>query len=95
MFVGIMELHLVLFEDASLKDKRSVVKRLAHRMRNTFNVAVSEVDDQDARDRAVLGVVAVSSAQTYVHGMLQKVEDFVERQALAEIIDAPKLVENY
>lgn len=95
MFVGIMELHLVLFEDASLKDKRSVVKRLAHRMRNTFNVAVSEVDDQDARDRAVLGVVAVSSAQPYVHGMLEKVEDFVERQALAEIVDAPKIVENY
>lgn len=95
MFVGIMELHLVLFEDASLKDKRSVVKRLAHRLRNTFNVAVSEVDDQDARDRAVLGVVAVSSAQPYVHGMLEKVEDFVERQALAEIIDAPKLVERY
>lgn len=95
MFVGIMELHLVLFEDASLKDKRSVVKRLAHRLRNTFNVAVSEVDDQDARDRAVLGVVAVSSAQPYVHGMLEKVEDFVERQALAEVIDAPKLVERY
>lgn len=95
MFVGIMELHLVLFEDASLKDKRSVVKRLAHRIRNTFNVAVSEVDDQDARDRAVLGVVAVSSAQPYVHGMLEKVEDFVERQALAEIVDAPKIVENY
>lgn len=95
MFVGIMELHLVLFEHESLKDKRSVVKRVAHRCRNTFNVAVAEVDDQDARDRAVLGVVAVSGSQQYVRGLLDKIEEFVERLALAEIIDSPKIIERY
>lgn len=95
MFVGIMELHLVLFDDASIKDKRSVVKRVAHRCRNTFNVSVAETDDQDCLDRATLAVVAVSSSHAYVQGMLEKIEDFVERLAIAEVLDAPKLVEHY
>jgi uncharacterized protein YlxP (DUF503 family) len=95
MFVGIMELHFVITDNESLKDKRSVVKKVAHRCRNTFNVAVAEVDDQDCRDRAVLGVVAVSSSRNYAQGMLEKVEDFVERLAVAELLDAPKLVESY
>lgn len=95
MFVGIMELHLVITDNDSLKDKRSVVKKVAARCRNTFNVAVAEVEDQDARDRATLGVVAVSSSRNYVQGMLEKVEDFVERLAVAELLDAPKVVENY
>lgn len=93
MFVGVMELHFALVDNDSLKDKRSVVKRVMYRCRNTFNVSVAEVEDQDSSDRAVLGVVAVGSDRRYVEGMLAKVEGFVERLALAELLDAPKTVE--
>lgn len=95
MFVGVMELHLALVDNGSLKEKRSVVKRVSHRCRNTFNVAVAEVEDQDFTDRAVLGIVAVGSDQRYVRGTLDKVEQFIERLALAELLDAPKTVESY
>ena len=90
-----MEMHFALVDNDSLKDKRSVVKRIVHRCRNTFNVSVAEVDDQDSSDRAVLGVVAVGSDRRYVEGMLDKVEGFVERLALCELLEAPKLVEVY
>lgn len=93
MFVGVMELHLALVDNQSLKDKRSVVKRLSHRCRNTFNVAVGEVDEHDAKDRAVLGVVAVNADRRYLEGQLQRVEDFVERQGLAETLDASRTIE--
>lgn len=95
MYVGVMELHFALVDNDSLKDKRSVVKRVAHRCRNTFNVSVAEVEDHDSSDRATLGVVAVGSDRRYVMGMLDKVEDFVERMALAELLEAPKIVEVY
>ena len=95
MYVGVMELHFALVDNDSLKDKRSVVKRVVHRCRNTFNVAVAEVEDHDSSDRAVLGVVAVGADRPYVQGMLEKVEHFVERLALAEVLDAPKVVEVY
>ncbi len=95
MYVGVMELHFAIVDNDSLKDKRSVIKRVQHRCRNTFNVSIAEVDDQDSSDRAVLGVVAVGSDRRYVEGMLEKVEGFVERLALAELLEAPKIVEVY
>ena len=95
MVVGVMELHLVLYEGASLKDKRSVVKRIVHRCRNNFNIAAAEVDDQDRKDRATLGITAVGSDAVYVEGLLARVENFVDRLGLAELLEAPKTIETY
>jgi uncharacterized protein YlxP (DUF503 family) len=93
MVVGIMELNLAIVDNGSLKDKRSVVKRIIHRTRNTFNVSVAEVEDQDLTDRATIGVAAVGSDARYIQGLLDKVEGFVDRLGLAELLDAPKSVE--
>ncbi len=95
MVVGVMELHLALYDQGSLKAKRSVVKRVLHRCRNTFNVAAAEVDDLDFTDRATLGVVAVGNDARFIRSLLDKVESFVERLELCEILDAPKTVETY
>jgi uncharacterized protein len=95
MVVGVMELTLALYDNGSLKEKRSVVKRVVHRVKGTFNVAMAEVDDLDFTDRAVLGVVAVGNDSRYVEGLLGKVEQFVERMALADVLDAPKSIETY
>lgn len=95
MVVGVMELHLALYDNESLKQKRSVVKRVIHRCRNTFNVAAAEVADNDLTDRAVIGIVAVGSDRRYIEGMLDKLENFVERLALADLLEAPKVFEHY
>ena len=95
MIVGVMELSLALYDNESLKDKRSVVKRVIHRCRGTFNVAAAEVDDQDLTDRATVGIVAVGNDRRYIESLLEKVEHFVERLALADVLDAPKSIETY
>ncbi len=95
MVVGVMELSLALYDNESLKDKRSVVKRVIHRCRSTFNVAAAEVEDQDLADRATIGVVAIGNDRRFIHSTLDKVEDFVMRMAIAEVLDAPKLIETY
>lgn len=93
MVVGIMELNLALVDNGSLKDKRSVVKRIIHRTRNTFNVSAAEVEDQDLTDRATIGIAAVGSDARHIQSLLDKVEGFVDRLGLAELLDAPKSVE--
>ena len=90
-----MELHLAMIDNVSLKDKRSVVKRLTHRCRNTFNVGVSEVEEHDAADRAVLAVVGVNADKRYLEGQLSAIESFVERQGLAEVLEASRSIEVY
>ncbi|TEU02525.1 DUF503 family protein, partial [Candidatus Aerophobetes bacterium] len=39
MVIGVLELDIRLFSPNSLKDKRSIIKRLISRVRNTFNVS--------------------------------------------------------
>lgn len=95
MVVGVMELHLALYDNESLKAKRSVVKRVINRTRNTFNISAAEVDDQDMTDHAIIGIVAVGSDRRYVDGLLTKVEGFIERMALADVVEAPRILENY
>jgi uncharacterized protein len=95
MVVGVMELSLALYDNASLKDKRSVVKRVIHRCRNTFNVSAAEVEDQDFTDRATVGIVACGSDARYIEGLLAKVEAFVERLEICEVLEAPKIIEHY
>ncbi|HSI04406.1 MAG TPA: DUF503 domain-containing protein [Myxococcota bacterium] len=95
MVVGVMELALALYDNESLKDKRSVVKRVIGRVRQTFNVSAAEVDDLDFSDRATIGIVAVGNDRRYIMGMLDKIEGFVDRMAIADILDATKTLENY
>ena len=59
----------------SLKEKRHVVKSLKDRLRNKFNVAVAEIDDQDLHNSAVLAAVTVSSSREFAAKVLQSVED--------------------
>jgi uncharacterized protein YlxP (DUF503 family) len=73
--IGVLTLELRLEHSHSLKDKRHVVKSLAERLRNRFNVAVAEVDFQDLWQRALLAAVTVSSDRVHAEKLLRAVED--------------------
>jgi uncharacterized protein len=86
MHVGIARVALHLAGNSSLKGKRMVVKSVAQRIRNRFNVAVAEIDTQDAWQVATLGIVCLSDDPRHSNEMLSKVIDFIESERLdAEI----------
>ena len=89
MVVAVLELTLSIHA-FSLKDKRSVVRRVLARCRSEFNVAAAEVDELDDVNGAVLGFTSVSNDKRYLEGQLQALEDFVDRLELAEIVDAQR-----
>ena len=78
MFIGACELTLHLPLAQSLKDKRQAIKSLMARLRNEFNIAVAEVDQQQAWQVAVLGVACVSPSQKYAHEQIEAVVRFVQ-----------------
>jgi uncharacterized protein YlxP (DUF503 family) len=80
--VGVARIALHLAENASLKGKRMVVKSVTQRVRNRFNVAVAEVDTQDAWQVATLGIVCISDDPRHANEMLSKVIDFIESERL-------------
>ena len=64
---------LYLPDSNSLKDKRQVARSLSARIRNKFNVAVAEVEDQDLWQRLTLAVCCVSTDSAHGHCMVSKV----------------------
>lgn len=77
MFVGVLRLTLHLPEPGSLKSKRHLVRSAIDRVRARFNVAISEVAENDLWQRSVLGVAAVGNDHGFVNEVLDKVADFV------------------
>jgi len=57
----------------SLKDKRSVVRKIKERIRARFEVSIAEVDAQDLLQRAVFGVCVVSADHTVCDRILADV----------------------
>jgi uncharacterized protein YlxP (DUF503 family) len=87
MTVGICHLALYFPESGSLKQKRSLLKSLIVRVRNKFNVSVSEVGDQDLWQRALIGVAVVSNESRYANQVLSKVVNLVEAEDRLELLD--------
>jgi uncharacterized protein YlxP (DUF503 family) len=76
--LGVCRIILRLPDSASLKDKRQVSRSLTARIRNTFNVAVAEVEDQELWQRLTLAICCVSTDPAHANEMVSKVVAFVE-----------------
>jgi uncharacterized protein YlxP (DUF503 family) len=72
--IGVLLLELRLEHSHSLKDKRQVVHSLKTRLRERFNVAVSEIDFQDTWQRSMVAAVTVASAREPAARMLESAE---------------------
>ena len=78
MIVGLLSVELFIPHAQSLKDKRMVLRSIKDRLKK-FNVAVAEVEHQDAWQRAGLGVVAISTTTDHVDRELAAVANEIER----------------
>ena len=91
MPIGLLTLELHLPHAHSLKEKRLVLRRIKDRLRARFNVAVAELDHQDLWQRAVVGVVSISSDRASLETMLEAVqresEKLLGRDLLAAELD--------
>ncbi len=77
MLIGVLEAHLNLSGVMSLKAKRSIVKSLMGRIKSRFNVSISEVDHQDSKDVAVLGLTIVSNDRRFLDQQLDTILNFM------------------
>ena len=77
MLVGTMTAQIYMHGIASLKEKRSIVKSLIGRLQSRFNISVSEVDQQDSRSSAVIGIAVVSNDARFINQQLDAVLNFM------------------
>ena len=88
MIVGTLRLEFRLHGVFSLKEKRKSANSLKQKLRNKFNVAVSETEAQDSHQTLVLGVVTVANESGFVQSQLSKVLAMVEAATDEELVHA-------
>ena len=83
-----MTVEIFLGDIFSLKEKRQIVKSIIHRIKNRYNVSIAEVEKQDVKPWAVIGMACVSNSNQLVDRQLDLILDFLEadgRFAIEEI----------
>ncbi len=95
MVVGVCQLELFLHENFSLKGKRQVLRSIVQRARKRFNVAISEVADQDLWQKAVLGICAVGNDRQRINSTLDQVINFIEETQLTDVADSQIEILNF
>ncbi|MBN2588678.1 MAG: DUF503 domain-containing protein [Sedimentisphaerales bacterium] len=77
MIIGVMTAHISIPGVTSLKGKRSVVKSLIGRLKSRFNISISEVDQQDNRGRAVIGIAIVCNDSRFIDQQFDSIIEFM------------------
>ena len=78
MAIGLLTLELYLPGVSSLKEKRSRIKPLIHRLHREFNVSVAEMDNHDVWQNATLVCALISNDSAHTQRALQNVQRWVE-----------------
>jgi uncharacterized protein YlxP (DUF503 family) len=86
MIIGVCTIDLRIPGNDSLKGKRSVVRKIKERVKNSFNVSIAEVEDLDKLQRVGLAIALVSNDASHVHSTLSKVVNFIDHLYVADII---------
>ena len=87
MVVGVCQLKLMLHNVFSLKEKRSIVKRITGRVKSKFEVSIAEVGENDILRTSAIGFCMVGNDRAFINSCLDKIIDFIEDLYLAEIVD--------
>jgi len=78
------EVEFFLYECHSLKEKRSVLKRIKNRLQKELNIAISELDYQDLWQRTKFGIVTISSSKELGEQIIQQALDIIDAHSEIE-----------
>jgi uncharacterized protein YlxP (DUF503 family) len=93
MTVGIARVTIFVAGSHSLKQKRSVVRRVKDLVRQKFNVSIAEVGENDVWQRAVIGLSLVGNERRFVESALDEVLAFI--RAKAEVLGEEKELQSF
>ena len=80
--IGFIECECFIYDSHSLKDKRAVLQRIMTRIKQKYNVSVSEIDHHDVWQRTTIGIVAITNSkiatERELHNVLKMIDSFPE-----------------
>lgn len=88
MYVGALELDVLLGDVRSLKQKRSLVRPVIAELRRRFEVSAAEAGHLDVHRRALIGVAVVAADTEHVRRVLESCERLVAGRVELELLSA-------
>ncbi|GAB3906434.1 DUF503 domain-containing protein [Kibdelosporangium lantanae] len=88
MYVGALELDVLLGDVHSLKEKRSLVRPVIAELRRKYEVSVAEAGHMDLHRRALIGVAAVAADAAHVRDLLNSCERLVTGRPELQLLSA-------
>ncbi len=88
MIVGLLTIDLHIPGANSLKSKRRAIKSLIDRIKNKFNVSVSEVDAQNLWQRSIIGIAYVANETVIINKVFEKIRTQIINTHTVELIDS-------
>jgi uncharacterized protein len=88
LYVGALELDILLGDVHSLKQKRSAVRPVIAELRRRFEVSAAEAGHMDLHRRALIGVAAVASDAEHVRDLLDACERLVAGRPELQLLSA-------
>jgi hypothetical protein len=88
LFVGTLELDVLLGDVHSLKEKRSAVRPVIAELRRRFEVSAAEAGHLDLHRRALIGVAAVAPDAEHVRDLLDACERLVAGRPELDLLSA-------
>ena len=77
MIIGVMTAQLSMQGISSLKGKRSIVKSVIGRLKSRFNASISEVDHQDSKSSAIIGIAIVTNDSQFIDKQFDAIITFM------------------
>lgn len=87
MTIGILNLILYLPNSNSLKAKRQILHSLKANLRNSFNIAITQIDDEDKWQKAILAVVGVEKNRNTMNSNLSRIINFIENFSEVQLVN--------
>ena len=88
LFVGSLELDLLLGDVRSLKQKRSLVRPMVAELRRKYDVSAAEAGHLDLHRRALVGVAVVAADRAHCVEVLDACERLVAGRPEMELLSA-------
>ena len=87
MIVGVLTVELVVSDAQTLKDKRRVIQGLKQKLRNRFNVSVTELGYDNNPRHCRLGVAILSREARQIHSQLDKMVELTRRTGGVSLLE--------
>jgi uncharacterized protein len=88
LYVGALELDVLLGDIRSLKEKRSAVRPVIAELRKRFEVTVAEAGHLDKHRRTLIGVAVVAADASHVDEVLDACEQLVAERPELDLLSA-------